>query len=281
VPTTSPTVRRRRLGIELRRLREASGMTIEQVAQQMECSVSKISRIETARVGVSMRDIRDMLDFYGVSSEEQERLLNLARDARQKAWWHAYSDLPDVKTYIGLEVAAASIRAYEALLVPGLLQTPEYARTIISTALPGLHPEQVERRVELRMTRQSMLVGDDPPMLSVVVDEAVLHRVVAGRGIMRQQLHHLAETADQPNVSMQLLPFVAGQHLAMSGAFTILSFSEPTDPEIVYLEHGAGDLYIEGVEQTKRYVMMFDHLRAVALAPSDSAAFLRRLAKGL
>jgi transcriptional regulator with XRE-family HTH domain len=176
----SPTVRRRRLGAELRRLREEAGLTIERVAATLECSESKVSRIETGQVGAMPRDVRDMLDLYKVGPEQREALIQIARDARQKGWWHAYTDVPVVPGYVGLEVSAAAIDTFGALLVPGLLQTPEYARTVLEALLPDLSAEQIRRRVELRMARQSILNGEHPPTLRAILDEALLRRPVGG-----------------------------------------------------------------------------------------------------
>jgi len=180
----SPTVRRRRLAAELRALREAAKLTCEDVADHMECSASKISRVETGRVSVSPRDVRDMLSLYGVDAQHRDSLVQLARESRQKGWWHAYSDTiqPRFATYVGLEDAAAEIRTYEVNLVPGLLQTEDYARSVISAGNMSGTQEDVERRVALRMARHPALTGSDPPQLWAVLDEGVLHRAVGGRG---------------------------------------------------------------------------------------------------
>ncbi len=210
----SPTVRRRRLALELRRLREAARLTCEEVAEHLECSTSKVSRIETGRVSVSPRDVRDMLDLYGVSAQQGASLVQLARDSRQKGWWHAYSDTiqPQFATYIGLESAASEIRIYEVTLIPGLLQTEEYARTVIAAGTVGGDHEGTERNVALLMARQPLLTGDDPPRLWAVLDEAALRRTVGGAGLMRLQLDHLLDLARLPNVAIQVIPFGAGAH---------------------------------------------------------------------
>jgi transcriptional regulator with XRE-family HTH domain len=265
----SPTVRRRRLGMELRRLREASGLTIEQVAERLECSDSKISRIETAHVGVTPRDVRDMLELYGVTGEQRDHLVQIAREARQRGWWHAYGDTKE-SAYVGLEVAAASIRSYQAQIIPGLFQTTEYARAVIRALNPNLRPEEAERQHALRMARQPILT-EDPPELWVVIDEAVLRRSVGERGVMAEQLHHLIEMAELSTVTLQVLPFSAGEHAGMDGAFSILSFPEPADPEVVYLENATSDLFLEHAEDIRRYSVLFDHLRAAALRPGDTS----------
>jgi transcriptional regulator with XRE-family HTH domain len=279
VPAASPTVRRRRLALELRRLREAAGMTIEHVAKSLECSDSKISRIETARVRATPRDVRDLLALYGVTGTRQAGLIQLAREARQTGWWHqAYGDLP-VRALVGLEDAAASISYYVQQLVPGLLQTEDYARAVLRAIRLDLGPAEVERRVGLRMARQSLLTRDEPPELWAVIDEAVLRRVVGGQEVMRQQLKRLAEAAARPNVTLQVLPFTAGEHAGMDGPFTILGFPDPADPDVVYLEHTTSDLYLEDPEATTRYARLFDHLRAESLGPDDSAEFFAMVAE--
>jgi len=276
----SPTVRRRRLGIELRRLRDDAGLTIEQVAGALECSDSKISRIETGQVGATPRDVRDMLQLYGVDGQRRDALLQSAREARQRDWWQAYSDTLIVPL-VGMEAAASSIRVYETLLVPGLFQTRQYAGTVIRTVRPDLRPEEVERWVEFRMARQSLLARDLPPALSAVLDEALLRRPVGGPAAMGEQLHHLARVAALPTVTLQVLPFAAGHHAGMSGAFTIFSFPEPDDPDVVYLEHTKSDLYLESEEEVRRYASAFDQLRAMALPPDDSVALVVALARSL
>lgn len=281
MPRSSPTVRRRRLGFELRQLREAAGLTIDRVAEALEFSESKISRIETARVSATPRDVRGMLELYGVSGGQRDALIQIARETREKGWWQAYSDVPIVPAYVGLEVAAASIRIYQSLVVPGLLQTVEYARAVIRSVFPELHPEEVERRVELRMARQALLTQDDPLSLWVILDEAALRRRIGGSEVMREQLRHLTESATPPTVTLQVLPFAAGGHAGIDGAFTILGFPEPADPDVVYLDHAGGDLYLESAHEIQRYALLFDHLRAAALKPEDSMDFLTALTKEL
>jgi transcriptional regulator with XRE-family HTH domain len=275
----SPTVRRRRLGAELRRLREEAGLTIERVAATLECSESKVSRIETGQVGAMPRDVRDMLDLYKVGPEQREALIQIAREARQKGWWHAYTDVPVVPGYIGLEVSAAAIDTFGAMLVPGLLQTAEYAREVLLALRPDLPAEQIERRVELRMARQSILAGDQPPRLRAVLDEAMLRRPVGGRAAMRRQLDHLGRAAERPGITLQVLPLDVGAHPGMDGAFTVFRFPQPSDPEVVHLEHTTGDLYLETADETARYAAAFEELRDVALGPEESAALVAAAAR--
>jgi transcriptional regulator with XRE-family HTH domain len=280
----SPTVRRRRLASELRALREAAKLTCEEVAEHLECSASKISRVETGRVSVSPRDVRDMLALYGVDPQQLDSLVQLARESRQKGWWHAYSDTmqPRFATYIGLEDAAAEIRTYEVNLIPGLLQTEDYARTVINAGNLTGTLEDVERRVALRMARQPMLLsGSNPPQFWAVLDEGVLHRTVGGTGLMHLQLDHLLEIADMPNVAVQVIPFTAGAHPGMGKPFVILSFPERADPDVVYLEDLTSTLYLEDVDEIDRYNVLFNHLRATALSFEESAALITSVAKGL
>jgi transcriptional regulator with XRE-family HTH domain len=271
-----PTVQRRRLGIELRRLREAASKTIDQVAQELECSDSKVSRIETGQVSASPRDVRDMLEYYGVEEERREELVEFARTARKKGWWEAYSDALAVPL-VGLEVAAEQILAYEAMVVHGLLQTEDYARAQIRVHSPDISAERVQRRVEFRMERQHLLTQDAPPKLEVILEECSLRRPVGGRKVMRAQLLRLSEVATLPAVTLQVLPLSVGEHAAMSGAFTIYRFSERTDPDVVYLEHATSDLYLDNSIQVERYSSAFDRLRTAAMTPRRTASYLKNL----
>jgi transcriptional regulator with XRE-family HTH domain len=277
----SPTVRRRRLALELRRLREAARLTCEEVAEHLECSASKISRVETGRVSVSPRDVRDMLELYGVPAAQRESLVQLARDSRQKGWWHAYSDTmqPQMATYIGLESAASEIRIYEVSLIPGLLQTEDYARAVIRAGMVNSPAEDIERRVSLLMARQPAVVRDDPPKVWAVLDEAALRRRVGGSGLMRLQLEHLLAQAALPNVAVQVIPFAGGAHPAMGRPFIILVFPERVDTDVVYLEDLTSALYLEDVAEVDRYNVFFNHLRATALSFDDSAALITSVLK--
>ncbi|HEY2948344.1 MAG TPA: helix-turn-helix transcriptional regulator [Micromonosporaceae bacterium] len=274
----SPTIRRRRLGAELRRRRESAGVTIESVADKMECSASKISRIETGHTSATPRDVRDMLGIYGVAGDECEELVQIAREARQKGWWHPYSTVL-TGAYVGLEAAAESIRAYEQQVVPGLLQTEDYARAMIRAARPDITASEVERRVSVRMARQSLLTQDDRIDLWVVLDEAVVSRPVGGDAVMRAQLHRLVEAADLPNVTIQVLSFEAGAHAGMDGTFAILDFPEPGDPDVVFAENATGGLFLEKNDELRKYIFIFDHIRAAALRPEESVALIMKLAE--
>jgi transcriptional regulator with XRE-family HTH domain len=279
----SPTVRRRRLALELRRLREAARLTCEEVAEHLECSASKISRVETGRVSVSPRDVRDMLELYNVPAQQRDSLVQLARDSRQKGWWHAYSDTihPQFATYVGLESAASEIRVYEVNLMPGLLQTEDYARTIIKAGTMHGSQEDVERQVSLRMARQPALTRAEPPMLWTVLDEAALRRWVGGTELMRAQLEHVLELSSLKNVAMQVIPFGAGAHPGMGRPFVILGFPERIDTDVVYLEDLTSAFYLEDVEEVDRYNVFFNHLRATALSFEDSAALVTSVLKEL
>ncbi|GII92296.1 helix-turn-helix domain-containing protein [Sinosporangium siamense] len=268
---TSPTVRRRRLASELRRLRERAHMTIEQVAERLGWSATKVSRIETSRVGVALRDVGLLLDLYAVEGAKREELLDLARDAQKKGWWHAFGDIPtEYAAYIGLEAEAASMRSFAPQVVPGLLQTEAYARAIIRSGLVISPQGEVERRVEVRMERQRLLCQDDALRLWAILDEAAIRRDIGGGEVMRPQLEHLLQLTDHPNVTIQVLPFSAGAHPATNGAFEILEFPEPADPDVVFVENLTGSLYIERETDIYQYAMIFDHLRARAADPDET-----------
>jgi len=276
----SPTLRRRQLGMELRRLRETAHVTIDQVAERLECSGSKISRIETGQTGVTPRDVRDMLDIYSVDAEYADQLLKIAREARQKGWWQLYGDVL-TGAYVGLEAAADHIRSYEALVVPGLLQTEEYAQAMIHAARPDISATDVEKRVRVRIGRQSLLTQDDPIDLWVVLDEAVLRRPVGGRAVMRRQLEHLSQAAGWPNVTLQVLPFSAGAHAGMDGTFTMLLYDESAGQNFVFASNAAGGLFLEKDDELQRYGFIFDYLRANALRPDESVSLIVKLTKEL
>ena len=225
----SPTIRRRRPGPELRRHREAAGITIDVVADRRGCSPSKVSRTDTVHAGATARDVYDILDIYRVPESVQEKLVQIAREAKQKGWWYPFSTVLN-SAYVGLEAAARSIRTYEQQVVPGLLRSEEYAIAMIRAARLGDTDTEMEQRVHVRMARQSLLTQDDPIDLRVVLDEAVLSRPVGGDAVMRDQLIRLIEAARLPNVIMQILPFAAGPHAGMDGTFAILEFGSTRTP---------------------------------------------------
>jgi transcriptional regulator with XRE-family HTH domain len=276
----SPTVRRRRLASELRRLREAAGLTIDEVGDKLECSASKISRIETGHVGVTPRDVRDMLELYPIDNDQREALVQLAREARKKGWWHAYNEV-FTGSFVGLESDASSLHAHQALLIPGLLQTEDYTRAVHKAIRPDQPDEEIERRVAARLARQKLLTDPQPPEYWVIMDEAVLHRVVGGPEIMRTQLHRLITAADLPHVTVQVVPFGAGAHAGMEGPFLILGFPEAADPDVVYVENTTTGSYLEEPSDVHRYTLMFDHLRASALNTSETLRLVKETADRL
>jgi transcriptional regulator with XRE-family HTH domain len=277
---SSPTLRKRRLVSELRRLREAAGLTIDEVGERLECSASKISRIETGRVGVTPRDARDLLAVYGADPVTLEELVQLAREARRKAWWDEFGDIAPGR-YVGFEADAESARTYQGLMVPGLLQCEAYTRALIREVLPDAAPAEVDRRVELRKARQALLVEDDPLRLHVVIDEAALRRLVGGREVMAEQLRRLGEVGELPNITLQVVSFESGGHAAMDGPFVILTFPEHLDPDVVYIESTHGDVYLEQQSDVVRYADMFARLCAESLDPAASSALIGRVAREL
>jgi transcriptional regulator with XRE-family HTH domain len=277
-------MRRRRLARELARLREDKGMTIREAASALEWDPSKLSRVEGMQRGIIVRDVRRLLNLYGITDETQrEALFEMSRQSKQRGWWQAYADVmpSEYANLIGLEAEAAEIRGYEPELVPGLLQTEDYARAIIRLGRPGDTADEVSRRVGVRMTRQQILDHDDPPVMRVVLNEGAARRVVGGRDVMRAQLRALAAARARSNVLIQVLPFGAGEHPAMSGPFTILGFSEPGDPGVVTLENMASTLSLERDEDLRQYVNAFDFLQAAALGPRESRDMLKALAQAL
>ena len=283
-PSSSPTVRRRRLAAELHRLRQASKLTIEQVAEQLEWSPGKVSKIENARVSVMPRDARKLLDIYGVTEgQERDLLVSLARESRERGWWQQYGEtVPEwFATYVGLEAEAVTISAYQAEIVPGLLQTQGYAAALHRAALMNATEDEIERHVAVRMERQARLRESDAPQLWVVLNEAVIRRIVGERAIMHEQLTMLAEAASAPNITLQVLPFSAGAHASMDSAFWILSFDPPTDGEIVYFEHPTCSLYLEKADEVARYRLVYEHLRAASLSLDESRRLIARSAEDL
>jgi transcriptional regulator with XRE-family HTH domain len=281
----SPTVRRRRLRYELRRLRIEHGLTIEQVQERSggDIKAPSISRWENGERSVRPTDLRLLLDIYDVRGERRETLLTLSRQAKERGWWQSYgSVIPEwFQVYVGLEAEASSVRVYESELVHGLLQTPDYYRAFLRAAPAAADEDEAERKIEVRMARQERLTGDDPPDYWAVLNEAVIRRVVGGADVMRKQLDHIAEMAKLPHVNVQVLPFSAGVHPAMDGSFEILGFPEPADPAVVYLENQAGSLYLEEEAEIDRYERMFSHLIAKALDPEESRRMIARVARDL
>jgi transcriptional regulator with XRE-family HTH domain len=273
----SPTVRRRRIAAELKRLREERGLTLDHAARELGVARSTMSRIENAQVSVRPGDVRALLELYGVQPGDVASLVQVARDARQRGWWQAYSDvLPGwFEMYVGLEQAASEIFTFEVSLVPGLLQTADYARAVIEAELPDASPTEVGRRTELRMKRQH---DQARPQLWVVLDETVIRRVVGGPQTMRAQLERLVDEAEAPGMTLQIVPFGAGAHASMIGSFSILAFPDPVDPPVVYLESRAGSLYVEGGD-TQTYNRVFRSLQTAALSAKASTEMIRESVK--
>ncbi|MCW2937862.1 MAG: helix-turn-helix domain protein [Actinomycetia bacterium] len=281
----SPTVRRRRLAAELRRLREHAGMKGEEAARLLTWSAAKISRIETAKTLPKPVDVRKMLELYGKADALGEDLLTLAREADRKGWWEAYTDaLPDrFDAFIGLEAEAEAACCWENDAVPGLFQTEEYARATVLAVQPvfNLHPGQVDARVEARMVRQAILIQDKPIELSVVADESVLLRRFGDRQVMRAQLERITAVAQLPNVTLRVLP-LDGPHPVGAASFTLLRFAPVYDitfHDVVYAEQLTGALYIEEERETYRYAQSFDRLVSEALDPAKSLDLIARVAE--
>lgn len=272
----APSVRARQLAAELRRLRDAATLTGEEAAARLGWSPSKISRIETGQTAASPADLRRLLDLYDVTGTARERLEVLGQSAGQRGWWDAYADTlgPEYTALIALEAEAESVRWYSPMLVPGLLQTEAYAREVVRSGLLIAPPGEIERRVQVKMTRQRALTKDGPPQLSVVLDEAAVLRQVGSPEVVREQLAHLTTMAGRPNVTIQVLPLAVGAHPATTGEFTILGFPELVAPDVVYLENMTSDLYVEREGEVYRYTLAFDRLRGLALGPDESAALI-------
>jgi transcriptional regulator with XRE-family HTH domain len=253
------------VGAQLRRLREARGVTREDAGYAIRASESKISRMELGRVGFKARDIADLLSLYGVVDDaERSALLSLAGEANMPGWWHSYGDLLPVwlQHYLDLEAAATLIRTYEVQFVPGLLQTDAYARAVIE--LGYVDEAEIDRRVGLRIARKRLLDRPDPPLLWAVLDEAVLRRPIGGRDVMLEQLQSLAEAGTRPRIRLQVIPFDTGGHPAAGGAFAMLRFPEPELPDVVYVEHLTGALYLDKPEDVDQYAITMDQLSVLA-----------------
>ncbi|MDF5758812.1 helix-turn-helix transcriptional regulator [Spongiactinospora sp. TRM90649] len=280
--TYSPTVRRRRLSSLLRQLRQSAGFHADEVARRLEWTASKLTRMERNEWKLpSVRDVRDLLDVYGVTDKAQrEAVITLAREARQRGWWEEYKDVFELGSVPEFEAEAAKILTFQALLVPGLLQTADYAAAVFRGG-QVVREETISRRVEARMARQQILEGKKPPILWAVIDEAALTKHVGGVAVMRQQLLHIAKMAERPNIGVQVIPHTVGAHAAAENSFTILEFATPDDPSIVNIGMITGDLYLEKPEEVRTYVLAYDHVRASALSADASLAYLAGLAEQL
>jgi len=284
-PEESPaeaTVLRMLLGAQLRRLREAAEISAEKAGYEIRASRSKISRMETGRVGLKLRDIEDLLTLYGVTDEKQRaKVITLASRSREPEWWTQYNDiLPDwFETYLGLESAAVTIRNFETQFVPGLFQTEDYARAVTRLGHQTAPEPEVERRVRLRVARQDILSRPRPPRVWAIMDEAVLRRPVGGAAVMHTQLLRLAETAQQPGVRLQAIPFARGGHAAASGSFSILRFKERDLPDVVYMEQLTSAVYLDQRADVEHYLEIVNQLSGEALTPADTVRFIEQVIK--
>jgi transcriptional regulator with XRE-family HTH domain len=272
----SPTVRRRELGALLRALRTGNGLTVEQVAERLLCSPSKVSRMETGHGTATLRDIRDLCELYSVTDEsERDRLMSLAREGKQQGWWQSY-ELNHFADYVGLEADAVAIRRYQSIVVPGLLQTRDYARVVHEVVIPELSQERIDEFVEVRMMRQRLLTQNPALRIWIVLDEAVLHRAVGGPRVMSVQLDRLIEATSLPNVTIQIIPYEAGAHPAMDSTFSMLDFAGSV-PSVVYVEGLVGWIYVDNPQDLARYQQVFERLCAMALTPQESIELVARV----
>ncbi|MET7810564.1 helix-turn-helix transcriptional regulator [Streptomyces sp. NPDC005395] len=281
-----PVVRRRKLGAELRALRTSAGITSGEAARLVGWHQSKVSRIETGTSGAKPADVRLLLDVYGVDDEQLRGLLVMLARSEDAAgryhWWHAYRGVlpPTYRDFISLESQASAMRTLETTVVPGLLQTPEYARAVTRAAVEGLPEERLDTLVEVRLARQDVLRAQPPLTLSAVLDEAVLRREVGGPEVMARQLARLVEAARLPHVRLQVLPFAAGAHIGVTGPFVIFSFSSTSDLDVVVLDHLTSSLHLERKEDLEAYTEAFNALLIHALSPEDSLDFIAATAAG-
>ncbi|GAB3448006.1 helix-turn-helix transcriptional regulator [Actinophytocola sediminis] len=275
----APTARRIVLGASLRRLREAADISRAAAGYAIRGSDSKISRMELGRVGFKERDVADLLTMYGVTEDrEREVFLEMVRKSNERGWWHRYTDLmPDwFQDFVGLEESASLIQNYELQFVPGLLQTEEYSRAVASHGRPERLDEPTERRVRLRLQRQKVLSRPGAPRLWAVVDESVLHRPIGGPAVLRRQIDHLLEMTRQPNITLQIVPYAMSGYAA-EGAFSMLRFAEPALPDIVYVEHLGGALYLDRSNEIELYGRVIDRLAVDAETPDNSRQLLTKI----
>jgi Domain of unknown function (DUF5753)/Helix-turn-helix domain len=278
-----PTVPRMLVGIELHRYRDAAGITPEQAAYEIRASRSKISRMENGLVRFKERDVTDLLTLYGITDEQiRDRLVTLARQANTPGWWSKYGDIMAdwFESYLGLETAASVIRTFELQFVHGLFQTEDYARAVTLLGHTGSSGEEIDRRVSLRLKRQDLLTSPNPPQVWSVLDEGALRRPVGGRRVMRAQLSRLAEVAQMMrHVTIQIVPFDRGGHAAAGGSFTVLRFSEPEVPDVVYIEQLTSALYLDKHEDVDHYMEVMNHLSTEALTPVESTRYITDMSR--
>jgi transcriptional regulator with XRE-family HTH domain len=280
----SPTIRRRQLIAELKRLRESADLTQAEVAQRLDWHHTKLFRIESGRTGPHPNDVRVMLEVYGITDRiRREALVQLAKDGRQRGWWYSYRDvLPGrYEFFIGLEAEAVSIRAFELAVVPGLLQTEDYSRALVRGGPLELDSAEVEGLVEVRVTRQQVLARPDRPQLWAILDESAIRRIVGGPTVMRAQLQCLVAMSEQGKTTIQVVPYSVGAHPGTVGSFMILGFAEPGEIDVAYMETVGGSVSVDKAEEVQHYATAFDHLRAVALSPDDSRVMLLAASEAL
>lgn len=282
MPKFTATARLKRLGSALRALRVASDLTVEQVGESLHWSGSKVSRIETAKQIVSPDDVRELVTRYGLGPDEIEKYVAIARKAKERDWWQKYDDvLPEwFEGYLGLEAEASKISTYESDLVPGLLQTEQYAAAVLGVFPLRTTPEEMERAVDLRRERQARLVEENPLILDAVISETVLRRPIGGPEVMRQQLAHLVSMVERPNITVRLLPFTAAEHPGINGAFSVLEFPDPDSGRIVTVETMTSTLYVERTRDVGTYRLAFDQIRSAALTPDETADMINATARG-
>jgi transcriptional regulator with XRE-family HTH domain len=280
---SSPTIKKRRLAAELRRLREAGGHKAADVAKELGCSAGKISQMETCRVGISVPDAKAMLEHFGITGDHREALVQLAREAKQRGWWQRFNDAlhPWFQQFVGLETEASTLRSYQNEYIPGLMQTEGYQRALLRAEMKHWADDEISQLVALRKDRQQLLVGEEAPRIWAIVNEASLRRLVGTPEVMLEQLRHLLDLTKHDNIVVQVLPFTAGAHVAMSGAFTILEFEEDLDPDVVYLEHLAAAHYLDEPGDVQRYKVAFEDLIATSLSRTRSASLVREIMKEL
>ncbi|GGL14449.1 helix-turn-helix domain-containing protein [Mangrovihabitans endophyticus] len=276
-----PTLRRRRLGSELKRCREAAGLTQENVSRHFEWHAAKVTRIETARVAVTPRDVKDLLSLYGVRDQTyRDALVELARLSRQRTWWTDYRDIMRPGNFVGLEAEASSMRTWEPIVLPGLLQIEPYMRALMQTGRPDDPAQNIDRRITLRLKRQARLTGERPLRLFAIVDESAVRRGIGGHEVMSEQLRYLIERSQLPNVTIQVLPFSAGSHPFLGGPAALLEFQETTHLDVAYLEGLAGDYYEEQPTEVARYRQEFEQLSAMALDERNTVKLIESLLSG-
>jgi transcriptional regulator with XRE-family HTH domain len=279
-----PTVPRLLVGIQLHRLRDAAGITPEQAAYEIRASRSKISRMENGLVRFKERDVTDLLTLYGISDEQtRSSLVTLTRQANARGWWSKYGDIMAdwFEAYLGLETAASVIRTFELQFVHGLFQTEDYARAVTMLGHTSAPADEIERRVSLRLKRQDVLTGPEPPQVWSVIDEGALRRPVGGPAVMRAQLDHLIEVAGLRHVTIQVVPFSRGGHAAAGGSFTVLRFSEPEVPDVVYIEQLTSALYLDKHVDVDHYMEVMNNLSTEALTPASSARFVAEMIRDM